>query len=359
MKRLVYVVLKRLVRWTSGFAFSHIEIRGMDRVPWDQPCIVSPNHCNAFLDALLVGAFAPTDLHYLSRASAFGTRFDWILEALQMVPVYRRRDGFDQVARNRDVFTAQCEKLRGGASLVVFSETEHAHTYHLRPLGKGSVRLALEAEVATDRDVMLVPVGINYYHLTRPGFKVSVVVGEPIPARRYADRHREHAARAANALRDDLADAMRACLLLPTPSDVTPDRLDRLNRHTESLPFPELKRALHSPEDLPAQGPVRPGLLRLARWISVLNVGPLWGVRTLMRWVDDPVFALSLKFAGALFGLPLWWAGLFGVVGLTAGWTAGAAVGGAAVGTMILRVALVRRANPPHPVEAQAVGAEV
>ena len=348
MKRLFYHLVAGLVRVTNGFMFSRVEVRGMDRVPWDEPCIVSPNHQNAFLDALLVGVFAPDTLTFLSRASVFGTPFDWVFDALHMAPIYRRRDGLDKVAQNKDILADQREKLTQGGSVVMFSETEHAHTYYLRPLSRGSARLALNTQDETDREVQLVPVGINYYHLRRPGFKVSIVVGEPISVSTYMDRYRDAEAECMNELRDDLADAMRDCLLVPEKTDEYRERVDRINRKNEHLSFPDMKRALQTPEDLEPKGPNRPTLEALARGINLLNVVPLWGTRVLMRWVDEPAFTASLKFAVGMFGFPLWWTGLFAVTSWLGGVTIGTGVTALAVLTILLYIILIRYANPPH-----------
>lgn len=349
MKHLFYYLVVTLVHATSWGMFSRIEVRGLDRVAWDEPCIVSPNHQNAFLDALLVGIMAPVRLTFPSRASVFGTPFDWFLEALHMVPIYRRRDGFDKLQQTRDILAQQRDQLCQGRSLVMFSETEHAHTYYLRPLSRGSARLALKAQNETDRTVQLVPVGINYYHLCRPGFKVSIVFGEPLRAPAYMERYREHAATGVNALRDDLTAAMKDCMLVPEKTDDYHERVDRINRRNENLPFSEMKAALQTPKDLAPKDEHRPWLATLGRGINVLNAGPLWLTSTLMRWVDEPPFAASLKFAVGMFGLPLWWIGLFALLTGVFGGIVGAGVVALAVGTMLLHVLLVRRSNPPHP----------
>ena len=349
MKDLFYRFIGVLVRATSRLVFSRLEIRGMDRVPWDQPCVVSPNHQNAFIDALLIGAFAPVKMTYLSRSDVFGTPFDWFLEALQMVPIYRRRDGYEKLSRNKRIFAEQREKMRDGHSLLMFSEAEHAHTYHLRSLSKGSSRFALETQKEIDRDVLLVPVGLNYYHLTHLGFKVSLVVGEPISVGAYVGPERTEA-ECINALRDDLQGAMKDCLLVPEKTGDYSERVDRINRKNEDLSFFEMKRALDAPEQLEGKGEPRPWFRRLARWVSPLNAGPLWMEGALQRWIDDPVFALSLKFAVAMIALPVWWLVLFGVGTWTGGSAIGAGVVGLAVLTMGLRILLLRYANPPHPV---------
>jgi hypothetical protein len=188
-------------------------------------------------------------------------------------------DGLDKVAQHKEIFAGQREQLREGSSVVMFSETEHAHTYYLRPLSRGSARLALTTQQETEKEVQLVPVGINYYHLRRPGFKVSVVVGTPISVPVCTDRYQDDAAGAMNTLCDDLRDTMKACLRAPNETDNHQTRVDRIHRKNEGLPFPEMKRALQTPENLDAKGELRPGLLRLARGISRLNIVPMWGTR--------------------------------------------------------------------------------
>jgi len=351
MKRLFYHLVAGLVRVTSWVMFSRIEVRGMDRVSWDEPCIVSPNHQNAFLDALLVGVFAPVKLTFLSRASVFGTAFDWVFDALHMEPIYRRRDGLDKVAQNKDILTDQRENLKQGGSVVMFSETEHAHTYYLRPLSRGSARLALSTQAETDRTVQLVPVGINYYHLRRPGFKVSIVFGEPIPVSTYMDRYQDAEAACMNELRDDLTDAMKDCLLVPEKTDDYRERVDRIHRKNEGLSFPEMRRALDMPDALSAKGPHRPWLETLAWLFSPLNAGPLWLTSTLMRTVDEAPFAASLKFAVGMFGVPLWWGVLFGLGTALFGCTVGLSAVASSALALVGHIFLVRWSNPPHRID--------
>lgn len=346
--------------------FSEIEIRGMDRIPTDRACIVSPNHVNAFLDALLIGAFAPTDMRYLSRSSVFGTRWDWVLDALQMVPIYRRRDGYGTLSRNWDIFQRQRDELAAGGALLMFSEAEHASTYYLRPLTRGSARFALTTRAAIDDEVLLVPVGINYYHLRRPGFKVSVIVGEPIPVSAYDAAYAEDEATCINRLRRDLTARMEDCLLLPRKTADHRQRLAFINRTNEHLPFPDMKRALaeldvttgaadpdaEAAPRLTKKGPYRPGVDRLGKWVDGLNAGPVWLTTRMMGWVQDPAFAASLKFATGMLVLPVWWTLLVGLGWAAHSLAAGLGLAATAVLTLTLRKALIRRADPPHEVEA-------
>ncbi len=348
MKPLFYRVIKVLVRAASRFMFSEVEIRGLDRMPTDRPCVVSPNHVNSFLDALLIGAFAPIKMHYLTRADVFGTRWEWVLEALQMVPVYRRRDGYDNLARNEAIFDRLRERMREGESVLVFSEAAHARTYSLRSLSKGSARFALEAQAAIDRDVCLVPVGLTYYHFGRPGFKVALIVGAPISVSDYADRYRADGPRTINDLRADLTAAMKECLLVPEKTDAYEEQVARIHRGTEDRPFPAMKEALKTPETLPPKEPPRPMLQRIARWLQLPNLGPMMGMRAALQAVDDPVFTASLKFAVGMIALPVWWILLFAVTAVVAGWTAAGLVTAGAIGAAVVQIQLIRHSRPPH-----------
>lgn len=375
-----YAVIKVLVREGSRVAFSEVEIRGMDRVPWGEPCIVSPNHQNAFIDALLIGAHAPSKMSYLSRSDIFGSAFDWFLKALQMVPVYRRRDGFEKLALNRQIFAAQRENLRQGNSLLIFSEAAHALTYYLRPLSKGSSRFAVEAQAEIDRTVWLVPVGLNYYHHRRPGFKVSMVFGEPIRVSDYLENPDDTQApkagsnangistndtttnnspandtttnsvdpRRINDLRADLGKAMKSCMLIPDETEHYGEHVQRVNRHNEAFSFAELRQMLANGAELPEKDPERPSLDRLGNVVDVLNAPVALLVSTMMDWVGDAVFALSLKFAAGILILPIWWTLLFMIGWAVGGWIAGLGIVAVAATTLLLRRALIRHSNPPH-----------
>jgi 1-acyl-sn-glycerol-3-phosphate acyltransferase len=360
-QRAFYWGIGVLTRAALPWMFSRVEVRGAERIPEGCACILSPNHVNAFLDAFLVGMLAPTGITYLSRASVFGTRLDWFLEALHMMPIYRRRDGYANLARNHALFARLRERLARGEAALIFSEGEHAPTYHLRPLTRGSARFALETHAALGEEVLVVPIGLNYYHLHRPGFKVSVVVGEPLAASAYAPAYDAHAAAGINALRAELTTRMQACLLLPEQTDDHHARLAYVNRRNEHLPFPAMKRALAAlgAEDaddrndaprLAPRPPYRPALDRLGAWLDALNAPPVLLAGWAMGRVADPAFAASLKFAAGMLVLPLWWLLLFALGALAAGPLAGAGLALAAVATLFARRACIRHADPPHRV---------
>lgn len=141
---------------------------------------------------------------------------------------------------------------------------------------------------------------------------------------------------------------MKDCLLVPNKTDDYRTRVDRINRKNEHLSFPEMKRALDTPDALSAKAPHRPWLETLAWVFSPLNAGPLWLTNTLMRRVDEAPFAASLKFAVGMFGVPLWWGALFGLVTGFVGWPVGAGAVVLSALALVGHILLVRWSNPPH-----------
>ena len=61
----------------------------------------SPNHQNALLDPLLVGTTAGKSIYSLTRSDVFGGPLQWFLDAMQTIPVYRIRDGYDKLKNNQ------------------------------------------------------------------------------------------------------------------------------------------------------------------------------------------------------------------------------------------------------------------
>ncbi|MGB5417843.1 1-acyl-sn-glycerol-3-phosphate acyltransferase, partial [Algibacter sp.] len=76
------------------FYFRRIKIHDVQNVPKSKPVLLLSNHQNALLDALLIGTKCNRSAYFLTRASVFNKPvIAKILESLQMLPVYRIRDG--------------------------------------------------------------------------------------------------------------------------------------------------------------------------------------------------------------------------------------------------------------------------
>lgn len=126
------------------------------------PLLIAANHPNSFLDAIILDSIFKSPIYSLARGDAFAGKFiSKILFSLNMLPVYRMSEGVENLENNFATFNA-CQKLFEQNKIVlIFSEGKCMNEWHLRPLKKGTARLALKA---WEKDIPLkvLPLGINY-----------------------------------------------------------------------------------------------------------------------------------------------------------------------------------------------------
>lgn len=127
------------------------------------PLLLACNHPNSFLDAIIFSVLFKHPVHSLARGDAFkGKLVKKILHQLHMLPVYRSSEGVENLERNYDSFAA-CQKIfKAGGIVLIFSEGRCINEWHLRPLKKGTARLATSAW-NDGIDLCVLPVALNYH----------------------------------------------------------------------------------------------------------------------------------------------------------------------------------------------------
>ncbi len=161
------------------------KVRGLENIDPSKPLLIAANHQNALLDALqivilLKGLSQPI---FLARADVFKKKsIATILNWMKIMPVYRIRDGFDSLQKNKEIFEKCAAVLGHGNSMVIFPEGNHGDHRELRMLKKGLARVAFGAEQARDNNLGLqvIPVGLDYSDYVKFRGRVTVSVGEPI-----------------------------------------------------------------------------------------------------------------------------------------------------------------------------------
>jgi 1-acyl-sn-glycerol-3-phosphate acyltransferase len=126
------------------------------------PLIIAANHPNSFLDAIMVDSLFKYPVFSLTRGDAFkGKLITRILTSLNMLPVYRLSEGVENLDNNFITFDA-CQKLFEQNKIVlILSEGKCFNEWHLRPLKKGTARLARNAW-QHNIPLRVLPLGINY-----------------------------------------------------------------------------------------------------------------------------------------------------------------------------------------------------
>lgn len=126
----------------------------------------------------------------LTRANVFDKPLaKKFLTTIQMLPVYRFRDGFSTLRKNDKMIDSCVNILSQGKSILIFGEGNHNCHYYLRDLQKGFARIALAAEEKHDwkLGVKIVPVGIQYDSHDNFRAPVLVTFGNPILTNNYVE----------------------------------------------------------------------------------------------------------------------------------------------------------------------------
>ncbi len=169
------------------FLLKKITVYGKENIPSKGPVVFIGNHQNGLIDAILIPTTNTRKTHFLARASAFKNKLAAkIMRSLNMIPVYRLRDGINTIEKNFEVFDQCIEILGKGEAIEIFAEGEHHLTRRILPLKKGFARIILGTlKKYPQLNITIVPVGLNFdFHLNFPS-SVSIYYGNPIDANKF------------------------------------------------------------------------------------------------------------------------------------------------------------------------------
>jgi 1-acyl-sn-glycerol-3-phosphate acyltransferase len=145
--------------------------------------LLACNHPNSFFDAILLGALFKNPVHFLARGDAFKNPIaKKILTALNAIPIYRLSEGKEYLALNDAIFERCNQILKDKGIVLIFSEGLCVNEWGLRPLKKGSARIAINAwnQEVISKTFRVLPVSLNYNSFTIFWKKIIIEFGEPI-----------------------------------------------------------------------------------------------------------------------------------------------------------------------------------
>ena len=184
MKTLWYYLFKLLIKFSLFFYTRKVIIKGKENIPKKGALLFMVNHPNGLIDPLIVTVNNPRIQHFLVRASAFKKplikRF---LESLNLIPIFRIRDGVKQLEKNTEVFEKCFDLLNQQKALMIFPEGSHNHKRNVRKLSKGFSRIVFGAlERNPELKIHIISVGVTYQNPSIYPTDVCVHFGTPILA---------------------------------------------------------------------------------------------------------------------------------------------------------------------------------
>jgi len=175
-----YSLLKGYARLAIKIYCPKLVVNKLQLLQQDGPLLLACNHPNSFLDGVIITTLFDTPVYSLARGDAFAKpAINSFLRRLKLLPVYRTSEGVENLGHNYTTFDACREAFLKKGVVLIFSEGRCENEWHLRPLRKGTARLAISA---WDRGIALrvVPVGINYSSFGKFGKEVHLFFGEPL-----------------------------------------------------------------------------------------------------------------------------------------------------------------------------------
>lgn len=205
------------MRFALYIFYRDIIIEDLKNIPSDKPSIFACTHPNSFLDAIIIGAYSPRKLYFLARSDVFNTPFKmWLLSRMNLIPIYRLQEGAENLHKNEETFARCYEIMKKGGSILIFSEGISVTDKLVRPLKKGTARIAFGAESFNqfELNLQIIPMSLNYTHPTL--FRSEVIVGikEPIAVKKYQSLYKESEIKAIRQFNQELYEGIKSATIV-------------------------------------------------------------------------------------------------------------------------------------------------
>ena len=202
--------------WTNLF-FKKMILEHTDRLPRKKPIVMVMNHQNSFLDAFIfVGFYWWKFQHFMTNAMVFRIPVvKHILRSLNLIPVFRMKDGVSEVGKNKEIFDECTNYLKMNDVIIIFPEASHNLNRRLRPLSKGFTRIVFGTmnKFDWDLDLQILPISLNYSDHTKARNYVYGYLHEPIPALKFKEAYDENPNKAALHLKVEVEEKIKSKMI--------------------------------------------------------------------------------------------------------------------------------------------------
>lgn len=177
---MLYSLLKPVAKLSMLFFCRKVRINKPEWLQAKGPLLLACNHPNSFLDSIILDTLFKEPVWSLARGDVFRNKFiARLLGAIRILPVYRTSEGPENLFINYKTFDACIEIFKKKGLVQIFSEAKCVNEWHLRPLKKGTARLAIKAW-EENIPLTVLPVAINYSSFRRFGKNIFLHFGTPL-----------------------------------------------------------------------------------------------------------------------------------------------------------------------------------
>lgn len=203
-----YFLLQSWVNIIFRLHFKKLVFIGKENIPKDKPVVFAPTHRNALVDALiLVYENRKKQVVFLARADIFKKKLiAKILHFFRIMPIYRLRDGQENLSKNEDIFEKCGQILKKNNPICLFPEAKHNPNQSLLPLQKAVPRIALPTEEKSNFTLDTHVVPISFYYTDKDSIlsDLYVTYAPPIKVCDYEELYKQDPKIAINKMRQDM-----------------------------------------------------------------------------------------------------------------------------------------------------------
>lgn len=190
---MIYAYLRVWANWVIRIFFRKVYTQGIENVPKKKALLIASNHPNGFAEPITMACLFPRPLHFLVRGDVFENPVaNWFLEQVHCIPIFRFKDGFENLRKNNASIEFTLKKLKQGETILIFVEGGTKAKKTVRPLQKGLARIAFQVLAMDDSlDLDVLPVGLNYFDNSRFRSESILSVGKPLSANQYFEEYKD------------------------------------------------------------------------------------------------------------------------------------------------------------------------
>ena len=290
---MLYYILWIIVRSAVKVHIRKVHLSGRENLPNNRPIIFACNHPNSFLDGMIISTMIPPKhiLHFLVRSDVFRKKWaNTVLRAVYQIPVYRRQEGLGNLHKNKETANEVTNILKKNNGVLVFSEGICLQDRKLKPLKKGTARMALESFSDGVDNLCIVPVGVNYSKAKAVRSEVCMNIGKAIKVSDYSTVYEETPAKAINDLTAKVeGELVKEVIHIDNP-ELEPEFEEQAAANRKANPAPYFPFAIKN----------RKRFAKEKNWANELNEK-----ETITDFMESPKKPLSINWLILLITLPV------------------------------------------------------
>lgn len=321
MKALWYNFIRLIIKIGLFFYSKRIKVSGKNNIPKKGAVLFTINHPNGLIDPLIATTNIKRDNHYLVRAASFKKPFiKKILGSLNLMPIYRMRDGASQLGKNQEIFESCFDIFNKGETLMIFPEGSHNKKRTIRPLSKGFTRIVFGAlQKYPDLDIKIVPVGLTYQNVSYYPTKVSLNFGKPISANDFYNPETPNIS--AVQLKNEVSGQLKKLTVHISDDENYESTLVKLNDAQVDFTNVELINKMIISESIPKKKIAKLNLLKPVFYLIILNSFiPFLIWKKVSKKIDEIEFIDTFRFTFNKVTIPIFYALQTYIISLFLGW---------------------------------------